>query len=107
MINPLDRMENPVEFWSGFWTIEDPDYCIEDGDRNIIGEVYQRQPMNHYDPEKRGTPLPVDRNAELICAAPAMLRALRGLIQAPDSLEYQRALEDAQNIIHYLDHPDE
>ena len=100
-------MEKAKEFWSEFWMLYGAEYRIEDEDGNIIGEVYKRQPMDHDDPKKRGTPLPVDRNAELICAAPAMLSTLRGLVQAPDSLEYQKALEDAQNIIHYLDHPDE
>lgn len=99
-------MKNPVEAWLGFWTI-DLDYRIIDEDDNIIGEVYRGQPMDHYDPEKRGKALPVDSNAELICAAPEMFRALRGLIQAPDSVGYQKALEDAKNIIYYLDHPDE
>lgn len=100
-------MENPQEFWSGFWMLVGVEYVIEDGDGNLIGEVYQHQPMNHEDPKKRGTPLPVDRNAELICAAPKMLETLRGLVQAFYSPEYKKALEDAKNIIHYLDHPDE
>ena len=100
-------MENPTEFWPDFWTLYGVEYVIEDGDGNLIGKVYQHQPMDHYDPKKRGKPLPVDRNAELICAAPEMLKTLRGLIQASDSPEYQKALEDAKDIIYYLDHPDE